>query len=36
VEGEKIKANYENGLLRLTIPKKEESKRKAPKLIEIA
>lgn len=36
VEGEKIKANYENGLLRLTIPKKEEAKRKAPKLIEIA
>jgi HSP20 family protein len=36
VEGEKIKANYENGLLRLTIPKKEEAKRKAPKQIEIA
>jgi HSP20 family protein len=36
VEGEKIKANYENGLLRLTIPKKEEVKRKAPKQIEIA
>jgi HSP20 family protein len=36
VDGEKIKANYENGLLRLTIPKKEEAKRKAPKQIEIA
>jgi HSP20 family protein len=36
VEGEKIKANYENGLLRLTIPKKEEAKRKVPKQIEIA
>ena len=36
VEGEKIKANYENGLLRLIIPKKEEVKRKAPKQIEIA
>lgn len=35
VEGEKIKANYENGLLRLTIPKKEEVKRKAPKQIQI-
>lgn len=36
VEGEKIKANYENGLLRLIIPKREEVKRKAPKQIEIA
>ena len=36
VEGEKIKANYENGLLRLVIPKREEVKRKAPKQIEIA
>jgi HSP20 family protein len=36
VDGEKIKANYENGLLRITIPKKEESKRKAPRMIEIA
>mgnify|MGYP003465612871 CR=1 FL=1 len=36
VDGEKIKANYENGLLRLTMPKKEEAKRKAPKQIEIA
>lgn len=36
VDGEKIKANYENGLLHLAIPKKEEAKRKAPKKIEIA
>ena len=36
VDGEKIKANYENGLLRIAIPKKEEAKRKAPKMIEIA
>jgi len=36
VDGEKIKANYENGLLHLTIPKKEEAKRKAPRQIEIA
>ena len=36
VEEDKIKATYDNGLLRLTIPKKEEVKRKTPKLIEIA
>jgi len=30
-----INAHYENGLLRLSIPKKEETKQKEPKLIEI-
>lgn len=30
-----INAQYENGLLRLSIPKKEETKQKEPKLIEI-
>lgn len=32
---EKIEANYENGLMYLFIPKKEE-KQKPPRLIEIA
>lgn len=36
VDENKIRARYENGILHLTIPKKEEVKRKAPKLIEIA
>jgi HSP20 family protein len=36
VDENKIKARYNNGLLYLTVPKKEEAKRKAPKLIEIA
>ena len=35
VEPERIKASYENGLLQLLIPKKEEARKKAPKLIEI-
>lgn len=35
VDQDKISARYENGLLNLSIPKKEEAK-KAPKLIEIA
>ena len=35
VDEDKINARYENGLLYLTIPKKEEAKQKAPKLIEI-
>jgi HSP20 family protein len=35
VDEDKIKAHYENGLLLLTVPKKEEARRKAPKLIEI-
>lgn len=35
VDDEKIAARYENGLLLLTIPKKEEARKKAPRLIEI-
>ncbi|MBL7932445.1 MAG: Hsp20/alpha crystallin family protein [Bacteroidia bacterium] len=35
VEENKIRARYDNGLLRLTVPKKEEVKRKTPKMIEI-
>ena len=36
VDIEKIEAKYENGLLQLLIPKKEESKQKPARLIEIA
>lgn len=36
VDESRINARYENGLLHLTIPKKEEAKRKAPRMIEIA
>ena len=36
VDEDKISARYENGLLHLSIPKKEEVKQKTPKLIEIA
>ncbi|MDG2431589.1 Hsp20/alpha crystallin family protein [Flavobacterium sp.] len=32
---DKIEAKYENGLLQLLIPKKEEAKQKPPRLIEI-
>ena len=35
VNDEKIEAKYENGELRITIPKKEEAKPKAPKQISI-
>lgn len=35
VDDEKIGARYENGLLHLTIPKKEAAIKKAPRLIEI-
>lgn len=35
VDEEHIQAKYENGLLLLTIPKKEEAKKKAPRKIEI-
>ncbi|CAG5072569.1 hypothetical protein DYBT9623_04198 [Dyadobacter sp. CECT 9623] len=35
VDHDGILAGYENGLLRLTIPKKEEAKQKGPRLIEI-
>lgn len=36
VDIEKIEAKYENGLLLLLIPKKEEVKQKAPRLIQIS
>ena len=36
VDNEKIKAKYENGILRVMIPKKEEAKPKPPKQISIA
>lgn len=36
VDSEKIGARYENGILRITIPKKEESKPRPPKQIAIA
>ncbi|QRY55493.1 Hsp20/alpha crystallin family protein [Sphingobacterium siyangense] len=35
VDAENISARYENGLLLLSIPKKEEAKQKPPRLIEI-
>ncbi|WP_114749136.1 Hsp20/alpha crystallin family protein [Pleomorphovibrio marinus] len=35
VEADKIKAKYENGLLRLYVPKKEEAKKKPAKAIHI-
>ncbi len=36
VDIEKIQAKYENGLLHLVIPKKEEVKQKPPRLIQIS
>lgn len=36
VDEESINARYDNGLLHITIPKREEAKRKAPRMIEIA
>jgi HSP20 family protein len=36
VDEDKINARYENGLLHLTIPKKEEAKQKGPRTIQIA
>lgn len=36
VDIDRIKAKYENGLLHLLIPKKEEAKQKLPKLIQIS
>lgn len=36
VDQDKINTRYENGLLHLSIPKKEESKRKEPRMIEIS
>ncbi len=36
VDSDKINAKYEGGVLQLTIPKKEEAKQKAPRLIQIS
>ncbi|CEJ72060.1 Hsp20/alpha crystallin family protein [Chryseobacterium oranimense] len=36
VDQDNINAKYENGLLSLVIPKKEDAKRKPPRLIEIS
>ena len=36
VDIDKIQAKYENGLLHLLIPKKEEAKQKPPKLIQVS
>ncbi|WP_255501687.1 Hsp20/alpha crystallin family protein [Olivibacter sp. SDN3] len=36
VDEDKIEAKYVDGLLRLTIPKKEEARRKGPRLINIS
>ncbi|MGN6533085.1 MAG: Hsp20/alpha crystallin family protein, partial [Ginsengibacter sp.] len=36
VDVDKILAKYENGLLQLLIPKKEEAKQKPPRLIQIS
>ena len=36
VDEDKIKARYENGLLLLSIPKREEAKPRPPRMIEIS
>ena len=36
VDVDKIEAKYQNGLLQLAIPKKEEAKQKPPRLIQIS
>ena len=36
VDADKLKAVYENGVLRLQVPKKEEAKQKPPKMIAIS
>jgi HSP20 family protein len=36
VDADKIQAKYENGLLHLIIPKKEQAKQRPPRMIEIA
>jgi HSP20 family protein len=36
VDADKIQARYENGLLHLTIPKKEHAKQRPPRMIEIS
>lgn len=36
LDSDKINAKYEDGVLRLLIPKKEEAKQKPPRLIEVS
>lgn len=36
VDADKIEARYENGLLHLVIPKKEEAKQRPPRMIQIS
>lgn len=36
VDSEKIEAHYENGILQLVIPKKEEARQKPPRMIQIS
>ncbi|MCB0383302.1 MAG: Hsp20/alpha crystallin family protein [Psychroserpens sp.] len=36
VESDQVKANYEDGILCITLPKREEAKQKPPKRIEIS
>lgn len=36
VDSENIQARYENGVLQLTIPKREEAKQRPPRMIQIA
>lgn len=36
VDADKIEAKYENGLLHLVIPKKEEAKQRPPRMIQIS
>ena len=36
VDSDKIAAHYENGVLKMLIPKKEEAKKKAPRQIQIS
>ena len=36
VDAEHIEARYENGLLHLTVPKKEEAKQRPPRMIQIS
>ncbi len=36
VDEDKIQARYENGLLHLTVPKREEAKKKGPRMIAIS
>jgi HSP20 family protein len=36
IESDKVKASYEDGILMVTLPKREEAKQKPPKRIEIS